>query len=122
MRVLVTGGAGYIGSITARTLLAAGHECVILDTLERGWRESIDPRCSLVVGSVGDPDAVEEAIGGCDGVVHMAGYIEVSESQSDPEKYFRNNSLAPRHASRSDDGARGAGPCVLVDRGGVWRA
>ena len=54
MRVLVTGGAGYIGSITTRVLLDAGHECVVLDTLERGHREAVDSRAEFVEGIVGD--------------------------------------------------------------------
>ena len=56
MRILVTGGAGYIGSITTRTLLDAGHECVVLDTLERGHREAVDSRAELVVGLRGRRD------------------------------------------------------------------
>jgi len=55
----VTGGAGYIGSITTRVLLDAGHDCVVLDTLEKGWREAVDPRAKLVVGSVGDRPVVD---------------------------------------------------------------
>ena len=54
MRFLVTGGAGYIGSITTRLLLDAGHQCVVLDTLERGHAEAVDPRADLVIASVGD--------------------------------------------------------------------
>jgi len=95
VRVLVTGGAGYIGSITTRLLLDAGHECVVLDTLERGWRGAVDPRAILIVGSVGDELAVGEALAGVDAVIHLAGYIEVAESQLDPEKYFRNNTDEP---------------------------
>ena len=95
MRVLVTGGAGYIGSITVRMLLDRGHQCVVLDTLEKGWREAVDPRADLVIGSVGDVEAVGQALRDCDGVVHLAGYIEVAESQTDPDRYFRNNSTAP---------------------------
>ncbi len=95
MRILVTGGAGYIGSITTRVLLDAGHECVVLDTLERGWRAAVDPRATLIEGSVGDRDVAEEALAGCDAVMHLAGYIEVAESQVDPEKYFRNNAVEP---------------------------
>ena len=53
MRILVTGGAGYIGSITTRVLLDAGHECVVLDTLERGYRKAVDARAEFVRGSVG---------------------------------------------------------------------
>lgn len=95
MRVLVTGGAGYIGSITVRTLLDRGHECVVLDTLERGFREAVDPRAAFVQGSVGDRTLVEDALTGCDAVMHLAGYIEVAESQLNPEAYFRVNNTEP---------------------------
>ncbi len=95
MRVLLTGGAGYIGSVTTRVFLDRGFECVVLDTLERGWRQSVDPRARLIVGSVGDPDAVDEALEGCDAVVHMAGYIEVAESERIPDVYFRVNAVEP---------------------------
>lgn len=95
MRVLVTGGAGYIGSITTRTLLDEGHDCVVLDTLERGWEAAVDPRAALVRASVGDAEAVAHALDGVDAVMHLAGYIEVAESQVDPEMYFRNNATEP---------------------------
>lgn len=95
MRVLVTGGAGYIGSVTVRTLLDAGHEVTVLDTLEKGWRAAVDPRASLEVGSVSDRTALERALPGCDAVMHLAGYIEVAESQADPDRYFANNVTAP---------------------------
>ena len=95
MRILVTGGAGYIGSITTRVLLDAGHECVVLDTLERGHRAAIDPRADFVQGSVGDPEALSTALPGCDAVMHLAGYIEVAESVADPQKYFRANAIEP---------------------------
>jgi len=95
VRVLVTGGAGYIGSITVKLLLERGHQVVVLDTLEKGWREAVDPRADLVIGSVGDAESVTQALRDCDGVVHLAGYIEVAESQADPDRYFRNNSTAP---------------------------
>lgn len=94
-RILVTGGAGYIGSITTRLLLDAGHECVVLDTLERGFRSAVDPRAVLVEGSVGDRSVLEGALAGCDAVMHLAGYIEVAESQADPDRYFANNAEAP---------------------------
>ena len=95
MRFLVTGGAGYIGSITTRVLLDAGHECVVLDTLERGHRQAVDPRAELVVGSVGDAGALDTALPGCDAVMHLAGYIEVAESVAHPDKYFRANAIEP---------------------------
>lgn len=95
MRILVTGGAGFIGSITVRRLLERGHECVVLDTLERGWRDAVDPRAEFVQASVGDRAALDEVLPGCDAVMHLAGYIEVAESQQDPQKYFRANAEEP---------------------------
>jgi len=95
MRVLVTGGAGYVGSISVRTLLDGGAEVCVLDTLERGHAEAVDPRATLVVGDVGDRDACRNALVGVDVVLHCAGYIEVAESQSEPAKYFENNVSRP---------------------------
>lgn len=95
MKILVTGGAGYIGSITVRELLDAGHSVVVLDTLERGHAEAVDPRAQLVVGNVGDAAALADALPGCDAVMHLAGYIEVAESVDDPEKYLNNNYARP---------------------------
>lgn len=95
MRVLVTGGAGYIGSITTRVLLDAGHECVVLDTLERGYEQAVDPRAMLVVGSVGDRGLLDRCLPGCDAVMHLAGYIEVAESVLFPAKYEAANAIEP---------------------------
>ena len=106
MRILVTGGAGYIGSITTRVLLDAGHECVVLDTLERGHRQAVDPRATLVVGSVGSQPVLDEVLPGCDAVMHLAGYIEVAESVADPQKYFRANTIEPTRHGRRDEAAR----------------
>ncbi len=95
MRILVTGGAGYIGSITARLLLDEGHEVVVLDTLERGWREAVDRRARFEPGDVGDRQILDWLLPGCDAVVHLAGYIEVAESQVQPARYFDNNVARP---------------------------
>jgi UDP-glucose 4-epimerase len=96
MRILVTGGAGYIGSITTRALLDAGHVCVVLDTLEKGHAEAVDPRAELVVGDVGDSGLLDDVLPTVDAVMHLAGYIEVAESQAEPERYFDNNVTRPR--------------------------
>ena len=91
MRVLVTGGAGYIGSITVRTLLDAGHDVVVLDSLERGHAAAVDQRAELVRASVGDADVFARVLPGADVVLHIAGYIEVAESELKPDLYYRKN-------------------------------
>ncbi|GAB4246485.1 MAG: UDP-glucose 4-epimerase GalE [Thermoleophilia bacterium] len=95
MRILVTGGAGYIGSITTRMLLDAGHEAVVLDTLERGYRAAVDPRAEFIRGDAGDPRCLDQVLPDCDAVMHLAGYIEVAESQKHPGRYFANNVAGP---------------------------
>jgi UDP-glucose 4-epimerase len=92
MKVLVTGGAGYIGSIVALQLLEAGHEVVVLDNLERGHREAVPEGARLVVADLLDREAVRGALGdGFDGALHFAALALVSESVSHPERYYRTN-------------------------------
>ena len=95
MRVLVTGGAGYIGSITTRLLLDNGYDVTVIDTLERGHRAAVDARARFVAGDVGDAHAVGDALTGCAAVVHFAAYAEVAESQQYPQKYLDNNVERP---------------------------
>lgn len=92
MKLLVTGGAGYIGSIVTRDLLAAGHEVVVLDSLERGHREAVPADARLVVADLLDREAVGQLVAdGFDGVLHFAALALVSESVSHPERYWRTN-------------------------------
>lgn len=91
LRVLVTGGAGYIGSITTRMLLDRSHEVIVLDTLENGCREAVDPRADFLQASIGERAIYPHILKGVDAVMHLAGYIEVAESVENPEKYFFNN-------------------------------
>jgi UDP-glucose 4-epimerase len=92
MKLLVTGGAGYIGSIVARELLAAGHDVVVLDNLERGHREAVPDGATLVVADLIDRQAVEQVVrAGFDGVLHFAALALVSESVAHPELYYRTN-------------------------------
>jgi UDP-glucose 4-epimerase len=93
MRVLVTGGAGYVGSVSVEALLAAGHDVVVLDDLSTGHRAAVTPGARLVVGSYGDPSALREAIGPdpVDAVLHCGARSLVGESIADPARYYRAN-------------------------------
>ncbi len=98
MKVLVTGGAGYIGSHTVRQLVKAGHDVTVLDDLSYGHREAIvDPEVQFVRGNLGDPSVVYPLLmgAGFDAVVHFAAFIEVGESVKDPLKYYTNNIARP---------------------------
>jgi len=92
VRLLVTGGAGYIGSIVAGHLLAAGHDVVVLDNLERGHREAVPTGARLVVADLLDRHVLGDALAeGFDGVLHFAALALVGESVSHPERYWRTN-------------------------------
>ena len=93
MRVLVVGGAGYIGSVTVAELLSAGHEVVVFDSLVTGHAEAVSPGAELVVGDLADADLLDDVFGRrtFDGVVYYAGFIAAGESMRDPGKYFLNN-------------------------------
>jgi UDP-glucose-4-epimerase GalE len=92
MTILVTGGAGYIGSHTVRALRANGDEVVVLDTLELGRADAVLD-ADLVVGDIADRDLVGDLCRerGVDAVVHFAAYKNVGESMADPARYFTNN-------------------------------
>jgi len=93
MRVLVTGGAGYIGSIAAEALVRAGHEVVVLDNLWRGHRAAVPAGARFIRCDLRDEDGIREAVSTArpDAVLHFAAATLVSESVNDPEFYFRNN-------------------------------
>jgi UDP-glucose 4-epimerase len=94
MKLLVTGGAGYIGSIVSRRLLDAGHEVVVFDSLERGHREAVAPAARLIVGDLRDTEAIHVAAAeGFDGVLHFAAFALVGESVAEPGLYYRANVL-----------------------------
>ncbi|MGH9521607.1 MAG: UDP-glucose 4-epimerase GalE [Terriglobales bacterium] len=90
MRVLVTGGAGYIGSHAARRLRQNKHSVVIYDNLSTGYRQ-LAAGFELIVGDVRDSDQLRSSLKGIDAVMHFAASAYVGESVSDPRKYFDNN-------------------------------
>jgi len=91
MHVLVTGGAGYIGSITAELLLKMDCQVTVLDDLSRGKRELVPERCKLVVGDVGNKALVERAALDADACIHFAGFIDAAESVENPKMYLQTN-------------------------------
>ncbi len=96
MKVLVTGGAGYIGATTVRWLLSDGHDVAVYDDLSKGHRDALPADVPLIVGDVSDRRSLEVAIRQHqpEAVLHFAGFIEAGESMRAPERFFRNNSAA----------------------------
>jgi UDP-arabinose 4-epimerase len=90
MRVLVTGGAGYIGSHAARALAGRGHDVVLYDDLSTGHRE-LARGFRLIEGGIGDAASLRAALAGIDAVMHFAAKSLVPESVREPRKYFENN-------------------------------
>lgn len=93
MRLLVTGGAGYVGSVCAAHLVEAGHDVVVLDDLSTGHRDAIPDGCDFVEGDLAELAAPTLA-GGFDGVLHFAARSLVGESMERPEIYWRGNVVA----------------------------
>jgi UDP-glucose 4-epimerase len=93
MNVLVTGGAGYIGSITTRLLLDHGHSVTVFDNLEIGHLEAIDPRCRFIEGDLRNPGDIDMALQQTrpEAIIHFAAYALVGESMDYPELYWENN-------------------------------
>ncbi len=112
MRVLVTGGAGYIGSHTAKALGRAGHEVVVLDNFSTGHRWAIKWG-PCVEGDLADTELVTSALKayGIDAVMHFAASIQVGESVRNPQKYFWNNIV---NTLRLLDSMRNAGTAYIV--------
>jgi UDP-glucose 4-epimerase len=96
MKILVTGGAGYIGGTLTRLLLAEGHAVTVYDNLCHSKRLAIAPNADFVDGDVGDRALLERTLSRerFDGVMHFAALIEAGESMKHPEVYFRNNTAA----------------------------
>jgi len=98
MTILVTGGAGYIGSHMVLELLDAGERVVVLDNLSTGFRWAVPEAATLVVGDVGDQDLVRTLVKkhGISAIIHFAGSIVVPESVVDPLGYYNNNTSKSR--------------------------
>lgn len=95
MQILVTGGAGYIGSQMVRQLLEKRHEVVVLDSLKEGYKEAVPKEATLVVADLHDEKALSELFSknSFDAVMHFAGVISMAESMENPYKYFYINTF-----------------------------
>ena len=106
MKLLVTGGAGYVGSVTSRLLLDAGHDVTVLDNLSTGFREAVAPEATFVEADIADAGSVLTAEAGFDAVLHFAGLIAAGESMIKPELYWDHNVI---RSLRLLDAVRAAG-------------
>jgi UDP-glucose 4-epimerase len=93
MRVLVTGGAGYIGSVVVEHLVAAGADVTVFDNLSQGHRQAVHPGARFVLGDLADRAAIDRVLDDTtpDGIMHFAAYSLVGESMQNPMKYLRDN-------------------------------
>ncbi|MBI2018477.1 NAD-dependent epimerase/dehydratase family protein [Candidatus Daviesbacteria bacterium] len=93
MKILVTGGAGFVGSHVTKLLLKQGHIVTVVDNLSTGKKELIDKRATFIQADLLDQPSIEKILPGHDGVIHMASFIEVSESIRNPAEFAQNNIL-----------------------------
>ena len=93
MKILVVGGAGYIGSICSELLLDEGYGVAVFDNLTEGHRRAVDPRAEFIEGDLNNRAQIEAALRQTkpDAVMHFAASASVGESMENPSKYFRNN-------------------------------
>src|SRR5665213_1503416 len=99
MTVLVTGGAGYIGSHMVQALVEAGESVVVIDNLSTGFSQFLPQGVPLFIGDAGDENLVEGVIAahGVESIIHFAGSVVVPESMRDPLAYYRNNTMTTRN-------------------------
>lgn len=95
MRTLVTGGAGYVGSVCVERLLAEGHSVTVVDDLSEGHRAAVAPGAEFCEGNIGDPALLDALVAKVrpEAVLHFAGSTLVGESMENPLKYFQNNTV-----------------------------
>ncbi len=91
MKVLVTGGAGFIGSNTVNYLIKKNFDVIVLDDLSRGFKKLVNPKAEFIKGSFGDKKILSKALQGVEAVIHFASFIYPEESIEKPELYYKNN-------------------------------
>ena len=103
MKVLVTGGAGYIGSHAVKVLLNKGYDVVVVDNLATGHKEAVDTNAKLYIGDISDEVFMDKVFKENDiaGVIHFAAFSLVGESMTNPYKYYENNVSKTNHLLKS---------------------
>ncbi|MBU2100907.1 UDP-glucose 4-epimerase GalE, partial [Candidatus Micrarchaeota archaeon] len=91
MKILVTGGAGFIGSNAVNFFLEKGFEVNVVDDLSRGFKELVNQKAEFFEGSFGDKKVLDKALKGVEAVIHFGAFALVEESVENPQKYFKNN-------------------------------
>ena len=97
MKILITGGAGFIGSHITKLLLDIGHSVTVYDNLSKGYLSLVDQRAEFIEGNISDTDMLVQALNGIDCVIHMAGYIEIPLSVKEPINFAENNVMGSLH-------------------------
>ena len=101
MKILVTGGAGYIGSHVVLLLCDEGHDIIVLDNLSLGTKEAVDKRAVFIEGSILNKEELIKSLAGVDAVIHLAAYKSAGESMQNPQKYSENNVLGSMNLLRA---------------------
>ena len=101
MKILVTGGAGYIGSHVVLLLCDEGHDIIVLDNLSLGTKEAVDKRAVFINGSILNKEDLIKSLANVDAVIHLAAYKSAGESMQNPQKYSENNVLGSMNLLRA---------------------
>ena len=101
MKILVTGGAGYIGSHVVLLLCDEGHDIIVLDNLSLGTKEAVDKRAVFIEGSILNKEDLIKSLANVDTVIHLAAYKSAGESMQNPQKYSENNVLGSMNLLRA---------------------
>jgi UDP-glucose 4-epimerase len=120
-RVLVTGGAGYIGGTTVALLLQRGFEVTVLDDCSTGHADSVPAEATFYQGSILDGEVVRKALAGCDAVIHFAAKSLVGESVEKPDLYRNNNIGGSQVLFDEMDGAGNYSHRCLIISCDIWR-
>ncbi len=122
MKILVTGGAGYIGSFMTTLLLEKGYQVVVVDNLSRGRKDSVDSRAEFIIGDLNKRDFVSSLFlkNEFEGIIHFAGYISMAESMENPYIYFQNNLLAALNMIDEASKSKNPIPIIFSSTAGVY--